>query len=129
MRKTPAIVVILGTGGTIAGASQVPGDNVHYRAAQLGVQQLVDAVPGLAGQALESEQVAQVDSKDMEFGIWLTLTRRVEFHLARAEVAGIVVTHGTDTLEETAYFMQRVLAPRKPVVFTAAMRPADLPSP
>ena len=124
MRKTPAIVVILGTGGTIAGASQVPGDNVHYRAAQLGVQQLVDAVPGLAGQALESEQVAQVDSKDMEFGIWLTLTRRVEFHLARAEVAGIVVTHGTDTLEETAYFMQRVLAPRKPVVFTAAMRPA-----
>ncbi len=125
MRKTPAIVVVLGTGGTIAGASQVPGDNVHYRAAQLGVQQLVDAVPTLAGQALESEQVAQVDSKDMDFAIWLALARRIEFHLARAEVAGVVVTHGTDTLEETAYFVQRVLAPKnKPVVFTAAMRPA-----
>ncbi len=124
MHKPPAIVVILGTGGTIAGTSAVPGDNVHYRAAQLGVQQLIAAVPGLAGHALEAEQVAQVDSKDMDFAIWLALARRLEFHLARVEVAGIVITHGTDTLEETAYFVQRVLAPRKPVVFTAAMRPA-----
>lgn len=124
MQIPPAIVVILGTGGTIAGTSQTPGDNVRYQAAQLGVQQLIAAVPGLAGQALEAEQVAQVDSKDMDFAIWLGLARRVEFHLARDEVAGLVVTHGTDTLEETAYFLQRVLAPRKPVVFTAAMRPA-----
>ncbi len=125
MHKAPAIVVVLGTGGTIAGASQVPGDNVHYRAAQLGVQQLVDAVPALAGEALESEQVAQVDSKDMDFATWLALARRIEFHLARSDVAGVVVTHGTDTLEETAYFVQRLLAPQnKPVVFTAAMRPA-----
>jgi L-asparaginase len=118
------IVVILGTGGTIAGTSDTPGDNVRYRAAQLGVQQLVAGVPGLAGQALEAEQVAQVDSKDMEFSIWLALAQRIEFHLARAEVAGVVVTHGTDSLEETAYFLQRVLAPRKPVVMTGAMRPA-----
>ncbi|MEQ1805084.1 MAG: asparaginase [Burkholderiaceae bacterium] len=125
MRKSPAIVVVLGTGGTIAGVSQVPGDNVHYQAAQLSVQQLVDAVPALAGHALESEQVVQVDSKDMDFAIWLALARRIELHLAREDVAGVVVTHGTDTLEETAYFMQRVLAPpKKPVVFTAAMRPA-----
>jgi L-asparaginase len=69
--------------------------------------------------------VAQVDSKDMDFVIWLALARRIEFHLARDEVAGVVVTHGTDTLEETAYFLQRVLAPRKPVVLTAAMRPSN----
>ena len=124
MQKPPAIVVILGTGGTIAGTSEVPGDNVGYRAAQLGVQQLVDAVPGLLGESLEAEQVAQVDSKDMDFAIWLALARRLEFHLGRDEVAGVVVTHGSDTLEETAYFLQRVLAPRKPVVLTAAMRPA-----
>jgi L-asparaginase len=124
MQKPPAIVVILGTGGTIAGTSEVPGDNVGYRAAQLGVQQLVDAVPGLRDASLEAEQVAQVDSKDMDFAIWLALARRLEFHLGRDEVAGVVVTHGTDTLEETAYFLQRVLAPRKPVVLTAAMRPA-----
>ena len=124
-KQGPApIVVILGTGGTIAGTADMPGDNVRYRAAQLGVQQLIEAVPALAGQALQAEQVAQIDSKDMEHSIWLALAGRVQFHLAREEVAGVVVTHGTDTLEETAYFLQRVLAPRKPVVMTAAMRPA-----
>jgi len=60
----------------------------------------------------------------MSFAVWRTLALRAAHHLARADVAGIVVTHGTDTLEETAYFLQRVLAPTKPVVMTAAMRPA-----
>ncbi|MFZ2651589.1 MAG: asparaginase [Burkholderiaceae bacterium] len=124
MHKAAAKVVILGTGGTIAGTSATPLDNVHYRAAQLSTEQLIAAVPGLAGESLEAEQVAQVDSKDMGFEIWLGLARRIEYHLARDDIAGVVVTHGTDTLEETAYFLQRVLAPRKPVVLTAAMRPA-----
>jgi L-asparaginase len=116
--------VILGTGGTIAGTAADPGDNVGYTAGQLGVAQLVQAVPALAGQPLEAEQVAQLDSKDMDHATWLQLARRVAHHLARPEVQGVVVTHGTDTLEETAYFLQRVLAPRKPVAITAAMRPA-----
>jgi L-asparaginase len=73
---------------------------------------------------LSVEQVAQCDSKDMDHAIWQTLARRVAHHLARPEVSGIVITHGTDTLEETAWFLQRVLAPVKPVVLTAAMRPA-----
>ncbi|MFZ5544078.1 MAG: asparaginase [Pseudomonadota bacterium] len=124
MQSTEGWVVILGTGGTIAGTAAEKLDNVGYTAAQLGVAQLVQAVPALAGQALQAEQVAQLDSKDMDPATWLALARRVAHHLARPEVQGVVVTHGTDTLEETAYFLQRVLAPRKPVVMTAAMRPA-----
>ena len=115
---------MLATGGTIAGTAAQPGDNIGYVAAQLGADELIAAVPALAGMPLETEQVAQVDSKDMDFAIWRRLAQRVAFHLARDDVAGIVVTHGTDTLEETGYFLQRVLAPRKPVVLTAAMRPA-----
>ncbi|RQO58728.1 asparaginase [Paucibacter sp. KBW04] len=117
-------VVVLGTGGTIAGTAADPGDNVGYQAAQLGVAQLVSAVPALAAVSLACEQVAQLDSKDMDFATWRQLAIRVAAHLAREDVAGVVITHGTDTLEETAYFLQRVLAPKKPVILTAAMRPA-----
>ncbi len=118
------LIVILGTGGTIAGTAEDAADNVGYQAAQLGVAQLVQAIPPLAQRKLETEQVAQLDSKDMDFATWQKLALRVAVHLARPEVAGIVITHGTDTLEETAYFLHRVLAPSKPVVLTAAMRPA-----
>ena len=124
MQSTSAKVVILGTGGTIAGTAADAADNVGYTAAQIGVASLVAAVPALAGLPLETEQVAQIDSKSMSHGVWLTLAQRVAHHLARVDVAGVVVTHGTDTLEETAWFLQRVLAPSKPVVLTAAMRPA-----
>jgi len=122
--KNEGRVVILGTGGTIAGTASDPDDNVGYRAAQIGVAELAARVPALAAVPLESEQVAQLDSKDMDFATWRRLAQRVAHHLARDEVAGIVITHGTDTLEETAYFLQRLLGPAKPVVMTAAMRPA-----
>ncbi|HEY0856583.1 MAG TPA: asparaginase [Albitalea sp.] len=124
MQNNASIVVVLGTGGTIAGTAADPMDNVGYTAGQLGVAQLVQAVPALSASALEAEQVAQLDSKDMSHAVWKALALRCAHHLARAEVAGIVVTHGTDTLEETAWFLQRVLAPTKPVVITGAMRPA-----
>jgi L-asparaginase len=118
-------IVILGTGGTIAGTAANATDAVGYRAAQLSVDTLVRAVPALAGQAIECEQVAQLDSKDMDHATWQRLAQRCAHHLQRADVAGVVVTHGTDTLEETAYFLHRVLAPAtKPIVLTAAMRPA-----
>lgn len=119
-----AVIAILATGGTIAGTAASADDLVGYTAAQVGVRQLVAAVPELGGEALETEQVAQVDSKDMEFAIWRRLALAVERQLARPGVAGVVVTHGTDTMEETAWLLQRVLAPRKPVVLTGAMRPA-----
>lgn len=122
---SPALTtVILGTGGTIAGAAATATDNVGYRAAQLGVQQLVAAVPPLGALPLEALQVAQVDSKDMGPAIWQALVAAVDAALTRPDVGGIVVTHGTDTLEETAYLLHRVLAPAKPVVLTCAMRPA-----
>ena len=117
-------IVILGTGGTIAGTAANATDAVGYTAAQLGVERLVAAVPALAALPLECEQVAQLDSKDMDHATWQRLAQRCDFHLARTDVAGVVITHGTDTLEETSYFLHRVLAPSKPLVLTAAMRPA-----
>ncbi len=117
-------VVILGTGGTIAGTAASATEAVGYQAAQLGVERLVAAVPALADVPLECEQVAQLNSKDMTHAVWQRLAQRCAHHLARDGVAGVVVTHGTDTLEESAYFLHRVLAPAKPLVLTAAMRPA-----
>ncbi len=124
MQSKALLVVVLGTGGTIAGTAASASDNVGYSAAQLGARQLVDAIPALAGIPIEVEQVAQIDSKDMGFETWRALAAAVDRHLARPEVGGVVITHGTDTLEETAYFLQRLLAPTKPVVLVAAMRPA-----
>jgi L-asparaginase len=117
-------IVVLGTGGTIAGTAASPDDVVGYRAGQIGIDTLLAGVSVPSGTMVEAEQVAQIDSKDMTHAIWQTLAQRVAHHLARPEVAGIVITHGTDTLEETAWFLQRVLARGKPVVLTGAMRPA-----
>lgn len=124
MQTPDRLIVILGTGGTIAGTARTASDGVGYTAAQLRVEDLLAAVPALGEQRLEAQQVAQLDSKDMDFATWQRLAQAVQAQLARADVAGVVITHGTDTLEETAYLLHRVLAPAKPVVLTAAMRPA-----
>ena len=133
LKKSLNKVLVLATGGTIAGLAASPGDNLGYAAAQVGVAQLLGAVPGLtqllAGRTLVTEQVAQIDSKDMSFAVWQQLALRVSHYLSQADVTGVVITHGTDTLEETAYFLQAVLPTRllagKPVVLTCAMRPAS----
>lgn len=123
-------IVILGTGGTIAGQSPSATNNIDYTAAQLGVDQLVAAIPELAQHGnLLCEQVAQIDSKDMTFAVWTTLSTRIQHHLAQDDVQGVVITHGTDTLEETAYFLHAMLSPGKPVVLTCAMRPATATAP
>ena len=120
--------VVLGTGGTIAGTAANPADHTGYTAAQLGVQHLLDAMPGIAaclqGDTLWCEQVAQLDSKDMDHATWQTLAQRCQHWLAQPDVGGVVITHGTDTLEETAWFLRQVLDSSKPVVITCAMRPA-----
>jgi len=117
--------MILGMGGTIAGRSARVSDNIGYTAAQVRVAELVAAIPALADNGpVMTEQVAQIDSKDMSFSVWAQLAGRVNHFLAQPDVQGIVITHGTDTLEETAYFLHRVCQPTKPVVLTCAMRPA-----
>jgi L-asparaginase len=106
----------------------VVGDNVGYRAGEVAVSDLLmgltERVGGLAGILVEPVQVAQVDSKDMGPPVWGPLLRNVQCWLSAPEVKAVVITHGTDTLEETAYLLGRVLRPEKPVVLTCAMRPA-----
>ncbi len=121
----PRTIVVLGTGGTIAGLAATTGDNLGYQAAQVGVGDLLAGLEAPEGFVLQAEQVAQVDSKDMDFDVWRDLALRCAHWLARDEVAGLVVTHGTDTLEETAYFLSACLAPAKPLVLACAMRPAN----
>jgi L-asparaginase len=122
-------VIVLGTGGTIAGRAASSGDNIGYTAGQVGVADLLGGIEAPEGVTLVAEQVAQVDSKDMSFDIWQKLAQRCVHWLAQPDVAGVVVTHGTDTLEETAFFLHSVLATTKPVVLTCAMRPATALAP
>jgi len=126
MQSSARTIVVLGTGGTIAGQAASPDEHVAYDSAVLPVERLLATLPSAESDLVtETEQVAQVDSKDMDFAIWRRLAEVVTRHLARPEVRGVVITHGTDTLEETAYFLARVIATTKPVVLTAAMRPAS----
>lgn len=129
-------IVVLGTGGTIAGTATNALDHTGqtgYIAAQVSVQALLASLPGCHDEAGAEryvvEQVAQLDSKDMGFDVWVKLAQRVAHFLAQKDVQGIVITHGTDTLEETAYFLQALLAPVKPVVLTCAMRPSNAVAP
>ena len=122
-------LVFLGTGGTIAGAATSADDNVGYTAAQVGIETLLAGMPGLAAGMVVCEQVAQVDSKDMDFAVWSALAARVAHWVADEAVQAVVITHGTDTLEETAFFLHQLLRPTKPVVLTCAMRPATARTP
>lgn len=125
-------IMVLGTGGTIAGSAVQPGDNVGYQAGERSVQALLGGLGHLAlppEMDLDAEQVAQIDSKNVDFELWTALHRRCVVHLADEAIHGIVITHGTDTLEETAWFLACTLEARKPVVLTCAMRPATALSP
>ena len=117
-------IAVLATGGTIAGAAATDVQ-AGYTSGQVGVEQLIAAVPQAKKLAtLRGEQVSNIGSQDMNDEVWLKLAGRVNALAAMPDVSGIVITHGTDTIEETAYFLNLVVKTRKPVVLTAAMRPA-----
>lgn len=120
----PPRVRVLATGGTIAGAQTSSGHR-GYKAAAFSVEALIAAVPQVAELArLEVEQVAAIGSQDMDDATWLELARRTQAAVDSPEVAGVVITHGTDTLEETAYFLNLVVHSHKAIVLVGAMRPA-----
>ena len=119
------VVWVLATGGTIAGRGASPTDLSNYSSGSITGADLVAAVPALAQVAqVKTEQIANVGSSDLNTGHWLTLAKRLNALLADPGVSGAVVTHGTDTLEETAYFLHLTVKSPKPVVVVGSMRPA-----
>ncbi len=120
-----ATITILATGGTIAGTAPSATQLTQYHAATLSAQDLIEAVPSIATLAhIRSEQIANVPSENFTFDILLKLAKRINTLLLDDACHGIVVTHGTDTLEETAYFLNLVVKSSKPVVLVGSMHPA-----
>lgn len=117
-------IVILATGGTIAGVGEA-GKTTGYKPGFLTAEELLSAVPQLADVAeIEAIQLCNVNSDDITAEVWLTLANTINELAADPEVKGFVITHGTDTMEETAYFLNLTVKTDKPVVLTGSMRPA-----
>jgi L-asparaginase len=119
-----ANIVILATGGTIAGAAG-SGTQAGYTSGQVTIDAMVNAVPDITKLAnIKGEQVSNVGSQDMSFDILLTLAKRIAALTKQNDVDGIVITHGTDTMEESAYFLNLVCKTDKPIVLVGSMRPS-----
>lgn len=117
-------IVVLATGGTIAGVGEA-GKTAGYKPGSLSAEQLLAAVPQLADVAeIEAIQVCNVNSDDITAEVWLTLANTINEMAADPDIRGFVITHGTDTMEETAYFLNLAVKTDKPVVLTGSMRPA-----
>jgi L-asparaginase len=117
-------VLILATGGTIAGAAET-GTQAGYTSGAVTIDAMLKAVPGVEKLAsVQGEQISNVGSQDMSFEILLKLAKRINALASRADVNGFVITHGTDTMEESAYFLNLTVKTDKPVVMVGSMRPS-----
>ncbi len=117
-------IVILATGGTIAGAAAT-GTQAGYTSGAVTIDAMLAAVPGIKDMAnVKGEQISNVGSQDMSFDIMLTVAKRINELAPKSDVDGIVITHGTDTMEETAFFLNLVVKTEKPVVMVGSMRPS-----
>ena len=128
--SSPPSLLIIGTGGTIAGVAASAGSTAGYQAGALPIGQILDSVPGLSTLVpegrLATEQVFSIPSEQISGAHWLQLAGRLRAWLNGDKAPdAIVITHGTDTLEETAFFLSLVLPPTRPVLLTGAMRPAS----
>ncbi|MCP6681525.1 type II asparaginase [Bacillus nakamurai] len=118
-------IKILATGGTIAGADKSKTSTTEYKAGAVGVDSLIQAVPEMEDIAhVSGEQIVNIDSQNMDNKTLLKLAKRVNKLLRSDDTDGIVITHGTDTLEETAYFLNLTVKSEKPVVVAGSMRPS-----
>ncbi|KNB46004.1 asparaginase [Blastocystis sp. subtype 4] len=127
MKRNPDLpnVVILGTGGTIAGKGKSSTNTAVYEAGAMDISDLVSGTPEILTAAnCVAKGVLQKPSENMKVHDWIVLAENAQKYLDCDDVDGVVVTHGTDTLEESCYFCHLVLHSQKPVVFTGAMRPA-----
>lgn len=124
LTKSLPNVIVMATGGTIAGTASA-GDDGVYQAGEVPVSALIDAVPEASSLAnLTGIQIASIGSQDMNDVVWMQLAKELDKHLSNDSVSGAVITHGTDTMEETAFYLNLVVDSDKPVVLTGAMRPA-----
>lgn len=117
-------IVVFATGGTIAGTGDSQTSSA-YQPAKVGIDEIIKSIPGVEKIAnVRGEQLMQVSSQNMDAKTWLEIAKKVNEVLAQNSVHGVVITHGTDTLEETAYFLNLVVKSKKPVVLVGAMRPS-----